>query len=73
VADEWRDFVIANEIGVVCDTKDFSDLSAALKSFLSEGNRLTAMRNNGMSLIRYKWNYQRLFDPILQWMESGGR
>ena len=67
---EWIDFVKPNNIGLTCDTACFSDLSKTLETILDDLRCLSSMHENAIRLVRNQWNYQLLFQPVVDWMEA---
>jgi glycosyltransferase involved in cell wall biosynthesis len=66
---DWRQFVYTNDVGVTCDTENYSNLQEVLNRLVNDRNSIVRMRINCIQKVQNEWNYEKLFNPVVNWLE----
>ncbi len=57
----WRDYVVAENTGVVVDPTDIDSVVAGCEALLSDANELCAMGERGIAAVRSRYNWESEF------------
>ena len=68
---DWRATYVDPGYGLSCDPRSASSIAQALEWFMTHADETTQMGERGRQRLRSEWNYDRVFEPVLEAMSGG--
>ncbi len=68
---EWNQFFVENGCAIGCDTGDEKSISEKLRWCFENLPKLSEMNSRGLVLLRDEWNYEKQFQPVLDFLVKG--
>ncbi len=67
---EWRKMFVESGYGAAADPADARSIAAAIRHVIESPETMRAMGEAGRQRILHDWNYEAVFQPVLQAMEA---
>lgn len=68
---DWRATYVDSGYGLSCDPRSASSIASALQWFMTHRDETMQMGERGRQRLRSEWNYDRVFEPVLEAMSGG--
>jgi len=63
---DWREMFVEPGYARGCDPADPESIASAIRSLIERPDQMRAMGESGRQRILAEWNYENVFQPILQ-------
>ena len=67
---DWKTFFVEPGYGLTCDPEDPESIAEALHWFLEHPKEMRMMGEKGRQKILSDWNYEKQFEPVLNFLEK---
>jgi glycosyltransferase involved in cell wall biosynthesis len=68
---DWHRFYVKPGYGLACDPEDPASIATTLRWYLEHPEATRAMGERGRQRVLQEWNYERQFQPILDFLNGG--
>jgi len=67
---DWREMFVDSGFAIACNPLDAESIAGAIRQFLQDPARITAMGEAGRKQVLASWNYEAQFRPVLEVLQA---